>query len=160
MKTTTRAARCNSCNTRYSVDLLYQYKSTNADTLNPLQQLQRHHPQHAEHPGTPFTCFTSTKVHILTRTLNPHRARIQTRSAASAAATRGTEFTFFTGTAVQILTQLPPLQQQQRPLHQQHVAEHLRVAFLMRDMLACKAGVPVFVLLYYSASVSVFVLLH
>jgi hypothetical protein len=130
--------------------LLYLYKSTNTDTLNPLQQLQRHHPQHAEHPGTPFTCFTGTKVQILTHTLNPHRARIQTRSAATAAATpTGTEFTCFTSTTVHILTNLPPLQQQQRPLQQQHVAEHLRVAFLMRDMLACKAGVPVFVLLYY-----------
>jgi hypothetical protein len=87
---------------------------------------------------------------MLTHTLDPHRARIQTRSAATAAATpTGTEFTSFTGTKVQRLTNLPPLQQEQRPLQQQHVAEHLRVAFLMRDMLACKAGVPVFALLYY-----------
>jgi hypothetical protein len=126
-----------------------------------LQQLQRQHPQHAEHPGTQSTCFTSTKVQILTHTLNPHRARIQTRSAATAAATTtGTEFACFTRTTVQILTHLQPLQQQQRPLQQQHAAEHQRVAFLMRDMLACKAGVLVSVPSYYLASVSVFVLLY
>jgi hypothetical protein len=85
---------------RYSVYLLYWYKSTKVRSILTARGS-------SQAPGTQFTCFTGTKVQILTHEALLARGRPQAPSAAAPPLlqTPGTRFTCFTGTKVQILIQ-------------------------------------------------------